>query len=143
MMEIASNDASTTEMSQSGSAESLAATATSIGKQAKDLVTARISDGAGKSAAALGDVAEALHETSKQLEGNIASPYVEKAASELDRLANFVRNADGAEITSSVEGFAHREPLLFLGGAFAIGLFGARFLKSSSHRRAVARPEFS
>jgi hypothetical protein len=33
-----------------------------------------------------------------------------------------------------VEDFARRNPAVFLGGAFALGLVGARFIKSSGHR---------
>ena len=31
-----------------------------------------------------------------------------------------------------VESFARREPLLFIGGAFALGMVAARFLKASA-----------
>jgi hypothetical protein len=32
----------------------------------------------------------------------------------------------------NVEDFARRQPALFIGGAFMLGLLGARFLKSSA-----------
>jgi hypothetical protein len=35
---------------------------------------------------------------------------------------------------SEAEDFARRQPALFLGGAFALGLLGARFLKSSGQQ---------
>ena len=49
----------------------------------------------------------------------------------LDRLSGSVRDATVRDIVRATERFARREPLLFLGGAFTLGLFAARFLKSS------------
>jgi hypothetical protein len=43
-----------------------------------------------------------------------------------------LRQKDVRELMSDVERFAQRQPTLFLGGAFALGLLGARFLKSSA-----------
>jgi hypothetical protein len=100
--------------------------------KAKDLVSTRVAEETGKKAGDIGDVAKALHETSKQLEGNIASPYVDKAADQLDKLSSFLRTASVPEIARNVETFARKEPLLFLGGAFVLGMAGARFLKSSA-----------
>jgi hypothetical protein len=55
----------------------------------------------------------------------------EKAANRVERWADYVQNTDSREMANRVENFARREPGLFLGGAFALGLLGARFLKSS------------
>lgn len=35
------------------------------------------------------------------------------------------------ELAADVEGFTRRQPALFMGGAFVLGLTTARFLKSS------------
>lgn len=107
--------------------------ASHVATHAKDLVAVSMAEQTGKSAKDLGDVAKALRETSKQLDGNSASPYVEKAADQLDKLSQFLRTTNAHDIGHTVEDFARREPLLFLGGAFALGLLGARFVKSSSH----------
>ncbi len=103
-------------------------------QQAKDIVTTQVTEKTGKGATDLGNVAKALHQTSKELEGNLASPYVEKAADELDRISQFLRTKDVGDIVKTVEVYARREPLMFLGGAFALGVIGARFLKASGHR---------
>ena len=107
--------------------------ASNVAGQAKDLITHSVGDQQEKSAGDLGNVAKALRQTSKQLDGNIASPYVGQVADQVDRAAEFLRTANVKEVVGSVESFARREPLLFLGGAFALGILGARFLKSSSH----------
>lgn len=59
------------------------------------------------------------------------SRYVERAANRVEQLADYVQNTSPGEMTDRVEQFARREPALFLGGAFAVGFLGARFLKSS------------
>ncbi len=107
--------------------------ASNVAGQAKDLITHSVGDQQEKSAGDLGNVAKALRQTSKQLDGNMASPYVGQVADQVDRAAEFLRTADVKKIVGGVESFARREPLLFLGGAFALGILSARFLKSSSH----------
>jgi hypothetical protein len=106
--------------------------ATEAASKAKTLVAERVAETTERSAGDLGDVARALHETSKQLEGNVASPYIDKAAGELERLSGYLRRASVPEIARNVESFARREPALFLGGAFVLGIAAARFLKSSA-----------
>ena len=60
-----------------------------------------------------------------------AVEYGRKAADGLERFTNYLRQNDTRAIVSEVENFARRQPALVLGGAFLLGLAGARFLKSS------------
>ena len=53
-------------------------------------------------------------------------------------MVNRLNNANPDTLLDDVEAFARREPAMFIGGAIAIGLLAARFLKSS--RRSAARP---
>jgi hypothetical protein len=66
------------------------------------------------------------------------SRYIERAAIQLDHAAHYLQTAEPDELVDRVENFARREPALFIGGAFALGLLGARFLKSSRRDRATA-----
>ena len=43
-------------------------------------------------------------------------------------------------MVTQVEQYARRQPAIFLGGAFALGLLGARFLKSSNPQTATTQP---
>jgi hypothetical protein len=106
--------------------------ASQMADQTADLLSSHVADQASKSASDLGTLAEALRLTSKQLSGNIASPYVNKAADQIERASHFLEQAELRDVVQGVEKFARREPALFLGGAFALGLVGARFLKSSA-----------
>jgi len=60
-----------------------------------------------------------------------AAEYGRKAADGLERFTNYLRQTDTREIVHEVENFARRRPAILLGGAFLLGLAGARFLKSS------------
>lgn len=102
--------------------------------QTKAIVGEQVSKRAGKPAADIGKLAKALELTSEQLEGNVASPYVKRAASQLERFAQFLEDAKGEEALRTVEQFARKQPLLFLSGAAVLGFGTARFLKSSGHR---------
>jgi hypothetical protein len=92
--------------------------------------------GAGKDFAAehLGAVAYALRHTSQQLrsEDSGITDYVEKAASKVDDVSHYLQNRTLSQLIGDVEGFARREPAVFLGGAFFAGLIGGRFLKSAA-----------
>ena len=60
-----------------------------------------------------------------------AAEYGTKAADGLERLTNYLRQHDTKALVSEIENFGRRQPTLLLGGAFLLGLAGARFLKSS------------
>jgi hypothetical protein len=105
-----------------------------VATQAKQAVSTRVAEQTDRGAEDLGDVAKALRKTSRQLDGNIASPLVEKAAEQLERASEFLHTANAGQMAQAAQSFARREPLLFLGGAFAAGIVVARFLKSTSHR---------
>jgi len=60
-----------------------------------------------------------------------AAEYGRKAADGLERLTNYIRENDTRTLVHGIEKFGRRQPALLLGGAFLLGLAGARFLKSS------------
>lgn len=101
---------------------------------AEDLIDAQVDRQTSRGADDLGDVARALRKTSRDLKGNLATPYVDKVADQVERAADYLRSADLKSVMRSAEDYARREPLLFLGGAFALGMVAARFLGSSSRK---------
>lgn len=105
----------------------------------KEQVTAQATDrlSGQKDAASegLNTVAHAFRQTSEQLRGNdqdTIAQYVDRAAGQVEQFAGYLSKSDLRGIARDAESFARREPALFLGGAFAVGLLAARFLKSSS-----------
>ncbi|MBP2302898.1 hypothetical protein [Azospirillum picis] len=92
----------------------------------------------GRAADQLGGVANALHKAAEQLteENNgMVAGYAEQAADRVERVADMLRDADFDDIVGEVEGFARRQPEVFIGAAFAVGFLAARFIKSSGERR--------
>jgi len=105
--------------------------------QAKQQATSRLSDQKQRASEGLGSMAHALRQTGQRLreqdQGTVAQ-YTDQAADQIEHFSGFLRNRDVNELVGEVERFARRQPALFLGGAFTLGLLGARFLKSSSDR---------
>lgn len=107
--------------------------------QLKDTVaetaTGKLEEQKTQATSGLGNVSDAIRQTGRQLRSNdqeAIAQYVDRAAEQLDQFTGYLRSRDMKQIVGDVEAFARREPALFLGGAFVLGLFGARFLKSSS-----------
>jgi len=124
-------------------------TATQVAGQAREQVTTKAESQKERAVDSLGGVATALRQTSEQLRDQQEGPipqYVQQAADQVERITGYLRSRSVGDLVNDVERFARREPALFLGGAFALGLLGARFLKSSSPetRAATTRlPEWS
>lgn len=110
---------------------------------AEGAVKATVHNQASPSSKDLADVARALRKSTKELENNMASPYVDLAADQIDRASTFLRRAELKDFIDGATAFAKREPLIFLSGAFLLGLLGSRFLKSSSAAGAApTRPSY-
>ncbi len=108
--------------------------ASDVGHEAADRIEARAETQKTRAADSLGSVAQSLRTASAQLHDQEGvSRYMERAATNIDNLSAFLANRDMAELVDEVEGFARRQPAAFVGGAFALGMLGARFLKSSRH----------
>lgn len=86
----------------------------------------------------LGGVADAVRKTTQSLreqQHETLAGYVEQAADQIERFSRNLKNKDVGELVRDAQGLARRQPALFVGSAFAIGLLGARFFKSSSPDR--------
>ena len=87
-----------------------------------------------------------LGETSKNAEQqnvitDITSRYSDSIAGQVEQLSRYLNGKDLRQMTNDVERFARRNPAVFLGGAFALGLLAARFLKSGNPSQALMRRE--
>lgn len=105
--------------------------------QAKQQATSQLSSQKDRAVDSLGTVADALRQTGKHLresdQQGIAQ-YADKAAERVEQFSGQLRGKDVQEIVRDVERYARQQPALFLGGAFVLGLLGARFLKSTAQR---------
>jgi hypothetical protein len=69
----------------------------------------------------------------------VTAQYGDTLAHQVEYLSDYLERKDVGEIARDVGQFARRNPSLFIGGAFVLGLLGARFLKSSSPNQALMR----
>ena len=100
--------------------------------RAKSAAESKLSVGKEQAADRLSGVVQGLRSSSDQF-GNqeTIQRLVSRAADRVGDFADHLRNRDVPQLIDEVEDFARRQPAAFLGGAFAVGLLGARFLKSS------------
>jgi seryl-tRNA synthetase len=116
-------------------AEQLKTQVSSVGQDVKDRAQSVIEEGKGKITSSLDAVASTLSKTTAELQsselGQLA-PYGEKLQYWTQGLSDYLKNANASDLLSDAESLARRQPAVFLGGAFVVGLLAARFLKSSS-----------
>ncbi|MBP6786720.1 MAG: hypothetical protein KA170_03960 [Candidatus Promineofilum sp.] len=106
-------------------------TVSQVGEQAKTNVGSRMGDVAQE----LGTVAEAVRQTSEELSGQDQAGiarYGTRIADQIESVSNYLNERGVEEVLTDVEGVARRQPALFLGGAFMLGLLVGRFVRSSS-----------
>jgi hypothetical protein len=105
--------------------------------QAKQQATSQLDARKNQAVDSLGTVAQALRQTGQQLRQNdqgMIAQYADKAAERVEQFTGQLRNKDVQTVVRDVERYARQQPAVFLGGAFVLGLLGARFLKSTAQR---------
>lgn len=86
-------------------------------------------------AAQLQNASNSLHE-----QDPLAARLAERASRSIDGVAQYVSSASAQSLIRDTEQLARRQPALFFGGAFLLGLTAARFLKASSPEGSLERP---
>ena len=108
-------------------------TAGHLAERAADLGFTQADRGKEQAAEGITQVAESIRRISTEMESEqpqIAS-VAQTAADQAERLANYLRDTDARELLDTVENAARRQPLIFLGGAFLLGLAASRFVKAA------------
>jgi hypothetical protein len=85
----------------------------------------------------IGSVVSAVRQSTHQLrdeQHDTLAEYVDEAAGQLERFSNGLKEKNIGELLEDAQQFARRNPALFVGGAFALGILSARFFKSSHDR---------
>lgn len=109
-----------------------------LAQQAKSTATEKLEQGKSQATGVLGDAADALHDTADALrdhDNDAFARYAEAAANQVGEFTEAIRGKSVGELLDQAEAFARRDPGLFLGGAFVMGIFGARFLKATAPQR--------
>ena len=60
-----------------------------------------------------------------------SAQYAKAAAQKIEGVATYFERADLQKMARDAESYARRNPAIFLGGAFVLGVLAARFFKSS------------
>ncbi len=106
--------------------------------KAKEQTTSRLEDGRERVAAGFYTTAHALRQTGQQLrdqdQGTIAT-LADRTAQQAERGSGYLRGRDVPGLLDDTEQFGRAHPVLFTGGALALGLLGVRFLKSSRRQQ--------
>jgi len=81
----------------------------------------------------VGQVANSIRRVSLDMQSDqpAIANVAQTAADQAERIAEYLRTTDAREILSTVENAARRQPLLFLGGAFVLGVAASRIFKAA------------
>ncbi len=126
------------ERTTAGVAREAAAKARALADKAQGAAKSRARSTAdtqkSKAADTIGSVAQSLRGSTEELE-RAEHPeigrFIAQAADRMESIAEYLRTTETDELVRRAEDIARRQPALFLGGAFALGVIGARFVKSS------------
>jgi len=99
-------------------------------QQASDQLGSQLSRVSGSLTALSQAVDMAGDELRRRNEPMLASA-VDQAGQQVEQVAEYLRASSLEQLVADTESLARRQPTLFLGGAFALGLLAARFLKAS------------
>jgi hypothetical protein len=144
----------TSNTGDGGIGEKLSSTTSGIFDKAKETAsdtydavatkaTDRIQERKGELSTGLKTLADTFRKTGSDLQNapqtssltDFTAKYTGSAASQIEKVANYFERKDPREMMRDAESFARRNPAIFLGAAFALGMLAARFLKSSSPDR--------
>lgn len=133
--EMSSSSSGSSEMTSQvqDAAEQAKQKAGEVADQAKQTTASRANEQKDKAADSLGSVARAFDDVGNQLrdQNPTMAHYADMASDKIEQFASQISNRDVTDLLGDVEDFARRNPAAFLGGAFALGMAAARFLKSS------------
>jgi hypothetical protein len=115
--------------------------------QASEQIKHRIEETKSTAAENLSGVAQAIRSSSQHMREQPDAPptaqkvatYADSAAEVVEHVSGYLRDKNIDQVVTEVEGFARRQPAVYLGSALALGFLAARFLKSSNPN-AMAQP---
>jgi ElaB/YqjD/DUF883 family membrane-anchored ribosome-binding protein len=108
-------------------------------RQARDSAGTSLNQSRSQAADRITGIAEAVRGTSERLRSDNqpgVANLTDSLADQVDRLSSYLRDRDLGEVRRDLEQFARRQPAVAVGVALALGMLGARFIKSSQRRGA-------
>jgi ElaB/YqjD/DUF883 family membrane-anchored ribosome-binding protein len=114
-------------------------------RQARDSAASSLTDSRNKAADSMGSIAGAVRSTGERLrsenQASVAN-LTDSLADQVERLSSYLRSRDLGGVREDLEDFARRQPAVAIGVALAMGVLGARFIKSSQRSGGSSRREF-
>jgi len=105
--------------------------------QAKQQTTSLLAARKDQATDTLYTVAHALRQTGQQLRAQEQAPVAglaDQVATRVESVSGYLQGRDVRQLVGDTEDFARQRPAVFVGGALALGVLAARFLKSSRRR---------
>lgn len=115
-----------------------------VASQAQDQAKSAVNTRKDQAVEQLGSVAQAIRTTGSELRNQdkgMVAQYADQVADRVDRVSSYLQERDVDQLLEDAENMARRQPELFLGGAFIVGLLVGRFIKSSGERRMARREQ--
>lgn len=117
-----------------------------IAGQVKEKAASMIGEQKSNLAAGISGIADGIRQIGEDLGGDgqnqitaFAGKYGDTVAAQIEKVSGYVEDRKLGEIVQDVEKLARRNPTLFVGGAFLLGVLAARFLKSSGAKQSNRR----
>jgi hypothetical protein len=104
-----------------------------LAERATDIGFRQADRGKEQAAEGITQVADSIRRVSLDMEGSQPqiAEVAQTAADQAERIATYLQQTDAREILHTVESVARRQPLLFLGGAFLLGMAATRLVKAA------------
>jgi len=106
-------------------------------RQARDSAGSSLNQSRNQAADSIGGIASAVRGTSERLRADNrdrVADLTDNLADQVERLSSYLRDRNLGDFRRDAEEFARRQPAVAVGVALAIGVLGARFLKSGQGR---------
>lgn len=106
-----------------------------LGQQVQQQVNTQFASQKDKLVDTLETVSLLLHQAGEHAELQdkaTLAQYVDQAAHKVSTWSDSLRTQDATQLLAETKNLATRQPLLFMGGALALGFAGARFLRASA-----------
>ena len=113
------------------------AKAKELGQEAQSQAKSIARDQKNQAAEQASGVASALRESGQRFneqDMGFVGQYAEQAADQVEQFSNYLSGSSVGDMLNDVEGYARRQPEVFVAGALAAGFLLGRFLKSTERR---------
>jgi hypothetical protein len=106
--------------------------------QVREKAASQLNEQKARATDSLGNVAQAVRQSTHHLreqQYDTVAQFVERAADQIERFSNHLRERDLNDLVSEAQHFARQQPAVFIGSSFAAGMLAARFIKATRPAR--------